>query len=127
MGTEVCIKRVYDPETDDDGLRILVDRLWPRGMKKESLRYDIWAKEITPSTTLRMLFHTDPEANWDTFTKGYEQELSSSQAFGTFIEKLKEINPQRITLLYAYKNKVKNHAIILQQAICNALHENEKK
>jgi uncharacterized protein YeaO (DUF488 family) len=120
METEVLIRRVYD-KTPEEGLRVLVDRLWPRGIKKSDLPYDIWAKEITPSTELRTMFHADPEGHWDAFTKGYAEELDASAAFHDFIERIKKEQPQRIILLYAFKNQTKNHAVILQQKIIEAL------
>ena len=63
--TQVNIKRVYDEPSEQDGYRVLVDRLWPRGMKREYLKYDYWAKEVTPSNDLRKWFHADVEKRWD--------------------------------------------------------------
>ena len=62
--TQVNIKRVYDEPSEQDGYRVLVDRLWPRGMKREYLKYDYWAKEVTPSNDLRKWFHADVEKRW---------------------------------------------------------------
>ena len=62
--TQVNIKRVYDEPSEQDGCRVLVDRLWPRGMKREYLKYDYWAKEVTPSNDLRKWFHADVEKRW---------------------------------------------------------------
>ena len=117
MDIEIKIKRVYDPVEESDGMRVLADRLWPRGIKKSDLKYDVWAKEITPSPALRKLFHDDPENNWDAFTAGYIRELDESEAFKNFIDMIKEKRPECVTLLYAFKNRIKNHAIILQQEI----------
>ena len=67
--TRIAIKRVYEPATDTDGLRVLVDKLWPRGIRKEALHYDLWAKEIAPSAPLRRWFHADPRSRCNrTFT-----------------------------------------------------------
>lgn len=114
MHTEVLIKRCYDTITED-GMRILVDRLWPRGIKKEDLKCDIWAKDIAPSPELRKMFHADPDAHWDLFAKSYEQELDTSSAFADLMSKIKKEKPARIILLYAFKNTTKNHAVLLQQ------------
>src|SRR5262245_19445233 len=70
------LKRVYEPPADDDGLRVLVDRLWPRGLKKEEAGIDLWAKEVSPSTELRRWFHAEPTAErWAGFRRRYEAEL----------------------------------------------------
>jgi len=69
--TQVNIKRVYDEPSEQDGYRVLVDRLWPRGMKREYLKYDYWAKEVTPSNDLRKWFHADIEKRWGTFADMY--------------------------------------------------------
>jgi uncharacterized protein YeaO (DUF488 family) len=121
--TEVLIKRVYDSVDENDGLRVLVDRLWPRGISKDKLKCDIWAKEIAPSPELRKMFHADIENNWTAFTNGYIQELELSPSFNDFIAKIRKDNPKRVTLLYAFKNEIKNHALILQQEIIKKLGE----
>lgn len=121
MATEVCIKRVYEPIDDNDGWCVLIDRLWPRGIKKTNLKCDLWAKNIAPSPELRKMFHADTEGNWTLFAESYARELEASQPFADFIAKIKEEKPQRITLLYAFKNRIQNHAIILQQEIIKAL------
>lgn len=77
---QIKIKRVYDDPEKSDGYRILVDRLWPRGIKKECLQYDEWAKEITPSPRLRSWFHNDISGHWEEFTSMYREELSHSES-----------------------------------------------
>lgn len=111
--TEIKIKRVYEDFLETDGCRVLVDRLWPRGMKKEYLRYDIWAKEITPSLDLRKWFHGDISGHWDEFVALYKKELENSTAVKAFIEQISKYKV--VTLLYASKEPVHNHARILQQ------------
>ncbi|ULQ61116.1 DUF488 domain-containing protein [Brucepastera parasyntrophica] len=106
------IKRVYDTESPDDGYRVLVDRLWPRGVKKENLHYDLWAKDLAPSPELREWFHEDPENRWDSFTERYTGELSSSQSVKDFIRTAG--SHKVITLLYAAKDSDHNHAGILK-------------
>ena len=76
--TQVNIKRVYDEPSEQDGYRVLVDRLWPRGMKREYLKYDYWAKEVTPSNDLRKWFHADVEKRWGAFADMYQKELKES-------------------------------------------------
>ena len=111
--TQVKIKRVYEDPDASDGYRVLVDRLWPRGMKKEHLKYDAWEKDITPSPELRKWFHEDQAEHWDAFSAMYRKELESSEAVPKFIERIK--NYSTVTLLYASKEPVHNHACILQQ------------
>lgn len=107
----IQIKRIYDTEEKSDGYRILVDKLWPRGVKKEDLHYDLWAKDITPSTALRQWFHQDEDGRWKDFRKKYTAELEQSPAVREFIDKVKD--QKTITLLYASKNAAENHALIL--------------
>ncbi|MDR2038706.1 MAG: DUF488 family protein [Bacteroidales bacterium] len=111
--TQIKIKRVYDPEETSDGFRILVDKLWPRGIKKENLHYDLWAKDITPSTPLREWYHEDPGTRWSGFREEYTHELEASSAMTDFVNQVKE--QKTITLLYASKNAAENHAQILQK------------
>lgn len=67
--TRIRIKRVYEPEAPEDGYRVLVDKLWPRGIRKEALRYDVWAKEIAPTPGLRAWFHAAPAERWEEFRR----------------------------------------------------------
>ena len=117
--TQIRIKRVYDPEARDDGYRVLVDKLWPRGMRKESLYYDLWAKDIAPSTVLRQWYHTDPEGNWAEFRKRYLAELRHSSAAQDFVAKIR--SHPTVTLLYAAKDTAHNHALVLQSYLQDAL------
>lgn len=111
--TQIRIKRVYETPETGDGYRILVDRLWPRGMKKENLKYDLWEKAITPSPSLRAWFHEDIPARWDTFVTMYRKELSESGEVRDFIARIREF--PIVTLLYASKEPKYNHARILQE------------
>ena len=103
-------KRVYDDPTPQDGLRVLVDRLWPRGIKKEALQHDLWLKEIAPSNELRRYYHTT--GDWDTFRERYEAELDANPET---VEKLKAMADDQpmTTLLYAARADRRNHAMIL--------------
>lgn len=117
--TLVKIKRVYEPEEKADGYRVFVDRLWPRGVKKEDFHYDLWAKAIAPSTPLRQWFREDEENHWKEFKKKYVQELKASDAIKELVEKIKE--QKTVTLLFASKNVAKDHTIILQEYLDKAL------
>ncbi len=110
--TSIKIKRVYEDFEESDGYRVLVDRLWPRGMKKENLHYDLWAKDITPSSTLRKWYHQNMDENWEAFVSAYQKELDNVPDMGSYIDELKK-HPV-VTLLYASKDSTHNHAIILQ-------------
>jgi uncharacterized protein YeaO (DUF488 family) len=105
------IKRVYEEPDPADGLRMLVDRLWPRGLTKEKARIDIWLKDIAPSTELRKWFGHDP-AKWTEFQARYRQELKSKS---DLLADLKEKAAKgRVTLLYGAKDEVHNEAVVLQ-------------
>lgn len=111
--TQIKIKRVYEPAVRSDGFRVLVDKMWPRGVKKENLPYDLWAKEITPSTALRQWFHADPVHRWPQFKKDYGHELETSSAVRAFVDQIR--GKAVVTLLFASKNATENHALILQE------------
>lgn len=111
--TQIKIKRVYEAAEPSDGFRVLVDKMWPRGVKKENLSYDLWAKEITPSTPLRQWFHVDPLHRWLPFKKDYWHELETSPAVRAFVDQIR--GKAVVTLLFASKNATENHALILQE------------
>lgn len=119
--TRIEIKRVYEPAADSDGMRVLVDKLWPRGIRKEALHYDVWAKDIAPSASLRIWFHVDPQERWKEFRKRYLKELESSPVLKEFIEKI--IREPTVTLLYASKNAAENHARVLKEYLEQELEE----
>ncbi|MHB8141731.1 MAG: DUF488 domain-containing protein [Vulcanimicrobiaceae bacterium] len=115
MTLMIQLKRAYDKPVRDDGFRILVDRLWPRGVRKEDLRLDTWAKALAPSTTLRQWFAHDP-ARWTEFCKRYRAELASANASETIEELLKLARSAKtITLVYAAKDTEHNEAIVLRE------------
>jgi uncharacterized protein YeaO (DUF488 family) len=110
----VQIKRIYDPRARGDGLRILVDRLWPRGVRKDEAHLYRWAKELAPSKELRRWFNHEPE-RWLQFGRRYRQELSHR---ATELESLKRLARRRsITLLYAARNREQNEAVILKKTL----------
>lgn len=104
------IKRIYDPPADDDGCRVLVDRLWPRGMPRQDAAIDLWLKDVAPSAGLRKDFNHRPE-RFAEFSERYRQELDSNPAVETLLE-LAAGHP-RVTLLYAARNTEVNHALVL--------------
>ena len=110
----VKVKRVYERPAKDDGSRILVDRLWPRGLSKEKADVDLWLKDIAPSTELRKWFGHDPE-KWKSFRGRYETELKSKDEL---VEMLKaKAGKGTITLLYAARDEKNNEALVLKKVV----------
>lgn len=108
------IKRVYEKPEKDDGYRILVDRLWPRGISKASAEIDEWIKEIAPSTELRKWFNHEPE-KFSEFKKRYKEELKTQVAE---LKKIHEISQKKkITLLYSAKDTQYNQAVVLLEVL----------
>jgi len=109
--TVIHIKRVYDPSAKEDGARFLVERLWPRGMKKDALHMDAWYKNLAPSDDLRRWFSHDP-AKWKEFQRRYQAELAdNSAACQTLLDAAKQGN---ITLLYSARDTERNNALALK-------------
>lgn len=109
---QISIKRIYDSPADDDGFRVLVDRLWPRGVKKEDARIDLWAKDLAPTTELRKWFDHDP-TKFGEFRSRYLLELEDqTEDIRALIAAAQE---QRVTLLFAARDRSCNHAVILQE------------
>ncbi|NUS70713.1 MAG: DUF488 family protein [Ensifer adhaerens] len=104
-------KRVYEPKADGDGMRILVDRLWPRGMTKAEAAVDLWLKEIAPTSELRRWFHAD-EGTWEEFRDRYLAELDGNPAAVDVLRQRIAEGP--VTLLYSVKDEARNHAEILK-------------
>ena len=111
----IRIKRIYDQLGDDDGYRILIDRLWPRGISKENAHVDLWLKEIAPSTELRKWFQHDP-AKWEEFGERYRKELSGEKEQLNRIKELEKKHKQ-VTLLYAGKDEAHTHALVLLEEL----------
>lgn len=103
-------KRVYDAAEKTDGYRVLVDRLWPRGVKKTDLVCDEWCKALTPSTALRQEFHGEV-IDFATFSEKYREELAQQREDGERIARI--ARQQTVTLLYGAKNTQQNHALVL--------------
>lgn len=111
----IQIKRAYDEVSRDDGFRILVDRLWPRGLSKEKLKIDLWLKEIAPSPELRKSFGHDPD-KWDWFRTSYLEELKEKSELISSVKKLEQ-EKGKITLVYAAKDENHNNAVVLQELV----------
>jgi uncharacterized protein YeaO (DUF488 family) len=110
----ILIKRIYDAPDHSDGVRVLVDRLWPRGVTKKAAALDFWMKELAPSTELRKWFSHDP-ARWEGFRQRYRREL---RKHGAQLEALKaQAAKRRVTLLYGARDTVHNEAVVLQEAL----------
>ena len=105
-------KRVYDAASAGDGYRVLVDRLWPRGVKKAELAFDEWCKNLAPSTQLRKAFHADI-LDFAAFREAYLRELAEHKAEGSVLAARQKRQP--VTLLYAAKNTQQNHAQVLAE------------
>lgn len=110
------IKRVYEPAADDDGLRVLVDRLWPRGIAKDKARIDQWLKDVAPSNALRRRFHGNPTM-WDEFIAAYGRELAQEPALGAAATLRALGRKQRVTLLYAARDQNHNNAAALKKLL----------
>jgi len=113
---DIHIKRIYENAEPSDGKRILVDRLWSRGISKENAHLDLWLKEIAPSTELRKWFHAATPDHWQEFKQLYLKELETNSA----VQELQQIALKNtITLLYSAKDVENNHAIILKEYLLN--------
>lgn len=115
-------KRVYEPESSRDGKRFLVERLWPRGLKKEELHMDAWLKNVAPSTELRHWFSHDP-AKWAEFQKRYQAELDQhAEALQPILQAAQKGD---VTLLYSAHDTEHNNAVTLRNYLANKLHRQE--
>jgi uncharacterized protein YeaO (DUF488 family) len=107
----IKIKRIYDEASEEDGFRILVDRLWPRGISKDHAKVDLWLKDIGPSDDLRKWFSHDPK-KWQGFKKRYHTELRKNRELLRKIERIENENGT-VTILYSAKDKEHNQAVAL--------------
>lgn len=110
----IKIKRIYDPASPKDGKRILVDRLWPRGIKKDEAKIDEWLKDIAPSNELRQWFSHDP-SKWEEFKKKYKKELKNKPEILKMTKEKAKIST--ITLLFAAKDMGHNNAVVLKEIL----------
>lgn len=109
---KILVKRIYELAAKSDGFRVLVDRLWPRGMAKENAKLDLWLPDLGPSTELRKWFNHDP-AKWDEFRRRYHAELKEKTSLLAAITEQKKTRP--VTLLYSAKDEAHNQAVALQE------------
>jgi uncharacterized protein YeaO (DUF488 family) len=107
----IRIKRVYEPATPDDGRRVLIDRLWPRGLTKAAVHADLWLKDVAPSTALRQWVHAAPE-HWAAFADRYREELDQQPEGLAILRQAIDAGP--VTLLYAAKDETHNNALVLK-------------
>ncbi|WP_338787927.1 DUF488 domain-containing protein [Metabacillus sp. FJAT-53654] len=114
----IMIKRIYDEVGKDDGVRVLVDRLWPRGLSKEKVKVDCWMKQVAPSTQLRKWFHHDPEKFCE-FKERYKEELMNEKEKGLQLEELKSLVAEyrNVTLIYSAKDQRHNQAVVLKEIL----------
>jgi uncharacterized protein YeaO (DUF488 family) len=108
----IKIKRIYNPPSKEDGFRILIDRLWPRGLSKEKAKIDLWLKEIAPSDQLRKWYGHDPK-KWTEFRKKYFNELKDKDELVNLIAR--KLNEETITFLYSSKEEKINNAVALKE------------
>lgn len=111
---QVRIKRAYEPPSPSDGARVLVDRLWPRGLKKSDAALQGWMKEVAPSSELRKWFGHEP-ARWDEFRRRYEAELSTKSELVSELREFAKKGP--LTLLYGARDEARNQAVVLREVL----------
>jgi len=117
----IRVKRVYDPPSSDDGVRILVDRLWPRGLRKDAVRVDVWLRDVAPSDELRRWFGHDP-SKWEEFKRRYFEELKNNKAVEELMKLIRD--GKTITLLYSTKSPY-NNAVALKEYLESKLTANQ--
>jgi uncharacterized protein YeaO (DUF488 family) len=115
-GSGLRIKRIYEPAAPDDGLRILVDRLWPRGIAKAKAHIDLWLKEVAPSDALRRRFHGNPD-KWKDFVAAYSAELAREPAHSAAATLRAHLRAGPVTLLYAARDESHNNAVALKELL----------
>jgi uncharacterized protein YeaO (DUF488 family) len=113
------LKRIYEPSARGDGLRVLVDRLWPRGIAKEKAKIDLWLKDVAPSDTLRHLVHDDP-TKWNEFVAGYRRELKQEPARIAAASLREHLKKRPVTLLYGARDEAHNNAVALKRLLEDA-------
>lgn len=116
MNAMITIKRAYDPPSEADGERILVDRLWPRGLKKEAVHLSSWIKDLGPTTELRKWFGHDP-SRWEEFRRRYERELQNPEKQVLLRDLGERSRHGVVTLVFGAKDEVRNNAVVLKNLI----------
>lgn len=116
---EIRLKRAYEGYDARDGYRIYVDRIWPRGLSHETFKYDLWDKEIAPTSDLRHWFHDDPENRWADFEQKYHRELENNPKMPELLRLI--ASKPVVTLLYSSKDEAHNNAVVLKAYLQKAL------
>lgn len=111
---DIKLKRVYEPYAKEDGVRILVDRLWPRGIKKEDARIDRWFKEVAPSNELRKWYNHEPE-KFEAFSQKYHAEIDETKALSELLDYIRQY--KTVTLVFSSKELALNNAVVLKTII----------
>lgn len=122
--TQIKLKRAYDRESDDDGYRVYIDRLWPHGLSHQTFHYDSWDKDIAPSNELRRWFHENMDANWPEFVKRYTNELKSNPKWDEFVKSI--VGKPVVTLLYSSRNETENNAVVVASLLNSILRTRSK-
>ena len=117
----VKLKRVYDPASRGDGYRVLVERLWPRGIRKQDLPLDVWEKEVAPSHELRKWFGHDPE-RWSQFKQRYRKELKQGPALERLRELAERTTDRTLTLVFSSHDTEHNNAVVLKEELERIAH-----
>ena len=116
--SSIRVKRVYEPPSKSDGQRVLVDRLWPRGLSKEAANVHVWLKEVAPTSTLRKWFGHAPD-RWPEFQRRYQRELeTNAEPLAQLIDLSRE---RRVTLVFGAKDEERNQAVVLQRVLAKML------
>lgn len=120
--TQYRLKRAYDQVSPDDGFRVYIDRLWPRGLSHQTFHYDLWDKDIAPSTGLREWFHADPADRWHEFETRYAAELAANPSFDALCHLLEQ--KPVVTLMYSSHDEKHNNAVVVYNLLVNRLKGN---
>ena len=122
---DVCVKRAYEAPAREDGRRVLADRMWPRGVKRDELGLDDWLKDLAPSNELRRWFGHDPD-RWPEFTARYRDELAKPPASEALAQLVRYARQGRLTLIYAARDETHNNAVALRDLILEQLSQRTK-
>ena len=119
MNRKIQLKRAYDPQSPDDGYRVYIDKLWPRGLSHETFHYDSWDKSIAPSSDLREWFHEDTENRWIEFEEKYKAELLGNPAFDALKKEIAD--KPVITLLFSSHDRDHNNAVVVRNLLMKVI------
>ena len=120
QAAKIRTKRIYEPAQSEDGCRVLVDRLWPRGLTREAAAIDAWVPQLAPSAELRRWFGSDVE-RWSEFERRYRSELATPELVGAIDELLQSARVGTVTLLFAKRDALHNNAVVLRDVLMERL------